>query len=45
MRRKDAARVLSHSLLLARVEHEDAIAIEPQTLVSWSYRERMGDAA
>jgi hypothetical protein len=31
--------------LLARVEHETAIAIEPQTLVSWDYRERMGDAA
>jgi hypothetical protein len=27
------------------VEHETAIAIEPQTLVSWDYRERMGDAA
>ena len=33
------------SLLLANVEHETAIAIEPQTLVSWDYRERMGDAA
>ena len=32
------------SLLLARVEHETAIAIEPQTLVSWDYQERMGDA-
>jgi hypothetical protein len=31
-------------LLLARVEHETAIAIEPHTLVSWDYRERMGDA-
>ena len=31
--------------LLARVKHETAIAIEPQTLVSWDYRERMGDAA
>ena len=31
--------------LLARVEQETAIAIEPQTLVSWDYRERMGDAA
>jgi hypothetical protein len=31
--------------LLARVEHEIAIAIEPQTLVSWDYQERMGDAA
>jgi hypothetical protein len=31
--------------LLARVEHETAIAIEPQTLVSWDYWERMGDAA
>jgi nitroimidazol reductase NimA-like FMN-containing flavoprotein (pyridoxamine 5'-phosphate oxidase superfamily) len=30
--------------LLARVEHETAIAIEPKTLVSWDYRERMGDA-
>lgn len=33
------------ALLLARVEHETSIAIEPQTLVSWDYRERMGDAA
>jgi hypothetical protein len=33
------------SFLLARVEHETTIAIEPQTLVSWDYRERMGDAA
>jgi nitroimidazol reductase NimA-like FMN-containing flavoprotein (pyridoxamine 5'-phosphate oxidase superfamily) len=31
--------------LLARVEHETAIAIEPQTLVSWDYQERMGDTA
>ena len=31
--------------LLTRVEHETAIAIEPQTLVSWDYQERMGDAA
>ena len=31
--------------LLARVEHEIAIAIEPRTLVSWDYQERMGDAA
>jgi nitroimidazol reductase NimA-like FMN-containing flavoprotein (pyridoxamine 5'-phosphate oxidase superfamily) len=31
-------------LLLARVEHEVAIAIEPQSLVSWDYRDRMGDA-
>jgi hypothetical protein len=30
---------------LARVGHETAIAIEPQTLASWDYRERMGDAA
>jgi len=30
--------------LLARVEHETAIAIEPKTVVSWDYRERMGDA-
>ena len=28
--------------LLARVEQETAICIEPQTLVSWDYRERMG---
>jgi hypothetical protein len=31
--------------LLGRVEHETAIAIEPQKLVSWDYQERMGDAA
>ncbi len=31
--------------LLSRVEHETAIEIEPQTLVSWHYRERMGDVA
>ena len=30
--------------LLARVERETAIAIEPQTLVSWDYRERMRGA-
>jgi nitroimidazol reductase NimA-like FMN-containing flavoprotein (pyridoxamine 5'-phosphate oxidase superfamily) len=29
-------------LLLARVEHETAISIEPQRLVSWDYQERMG---
>ncbi len=28
-------------LLLARVEHEVAIVIEPQTLVSWDFRGRM----
>jgi nitroimidazol reductase NimA-like FMN-containing flavoprotein (pyridoxamine 5'-phosphate oxidase superfamily) len=28
--------------LLGRVERETAIAIEPQTLVSWDYRRRMG---
>ena len=33
------------SFLLARVEQETAIAIEPQTLVSWDYQERMGAAA
>jgi len=31
--------------LLARAENETAIAIEPRTLVSWDYRERMGNAA
>ena len=31
--------------LLSRVENETAIAIEPQTIVSWDYRERMGEAA
>lgn len=31
--------------LLKRVESETAIAIEPHTLVSWDYRERMGEAA
>ena len=30
------------SFLLARVDQETAIAIEPQTLVSWDYQERMG---
>ena len=33
------------SFLLARVEQETAIAIEPQTLVSWDFQERMGAAA
>jgi hypothetical protein len=33
------------AFLLARVEHETAIAIEPQMLVSWDYQERMGGAA
>ena len=32
------------SLLLARVEHETAVAIEPKALVSWDYQERMGEA-
>ena len=31
--------------LLSRVANETAIAIEPQTIYSWDYRERMGDAA
>jgi len=31
--------------LLARAEHETAIAIAPQTRLSWDYRQRMGDAA
>jgi hypothetical protein len=31
-------------LLLARVEHETAISIEPQRWVSWDYRERMSDS-
>jgi len=30
--------------LLSRVERETAIAIDPGTLVSWDYRERMGGA-
>ena len=30
--------------LLSRARHETAIAIEPSTLLSWDYRERMGDA-
>jgi nitroimidazol reductase NimA-like FMN-containing flavoprotein (pyridoxamine 5'-phosphate oxidase superfamily) len=30
--------------LLSRVRHETAIAIEPLTLLSWDFRERMGDA-
>jgi nitroimidazol reductase NimA-like FMN-containing flavoprotein (pyridoxamine 5'-phosphate oxidase superfamily) len=33
------------SFLLARVDRETAISIEPQTLVSWDYRGRMGAAA
>ncbi len=31
--------------LLSRVESETAISIEPRTLVSWDYRERMEGAA
>ena len=31
--------------LLSRVDQEIAIAIEPQTLVSWDYQQRMGAAA
>lgn len=31
-------------LLLERVDHETAIAIEPRTLISWDYRERMEDS-
>jgi hypothetical protein len=31
--------------LLARAEHEIAIAIEPKRLVSWDFKERMGEAA
>ena len=30
--------------LLSRAPHETAIAIEPLTLLSWDFRERMGDA-
>lgn len=30
--------------LLARARNETAIAIEPETLFSWDYRERMGSA-
>jgi hypothetical protein len=30
--------------LLTRVDRETAIAIEPRTLLSWDYRERMGAA-
>ena len=30
--------------LLSRARHETAIAIEPLTLLSWDFRERMGDA-
>ena len=33
------------NLLLARAEHETAVAIEPKSLVSWDYQERMGKAA
>jgi hypothetical protein len=32
------------SLLLARAEHETAIAIEPKTYVSWDFSERMSEA-
>jgi hypothetical protein len=31
--------------LLSRARQETAIAIEPLTLLSWDYRERMGDVA
>ena len=31
--------------LLSRARQETAIAIEPLTLLSWDFRERMGDAA
>ena len=31
--------------LLSRAREETAIAIEPLTLLSWDFRERMGDAA
>ena len=40
---KDSSSGLA-KLLLARVETETAIAIEPQALFSWDYRERMSDA-
>jgi hypothetical protein len=33
------------SFLLGRAEQEVAIGIEPQTLVSWDYHERMGGAS
>jgi nitroimidazol reductase NimA-like FMN-containing flavoprotein (pyridoxamine 5'-phosphate oxidase superfamily) len=33
------------TFLLARANHETAIAIEPRTLVSWDFAERMGAAA
>jgi nitroimidazol reductase NimA-like FMN-containing flavoprotein (pyridoxamine 5'-phosphate oxidase superfamily) len=33
------------NFLLARVDRETAIGIEPKTLVSWDYQERMGAAA
>lgn len=32
------------NFLLARIEHETAIAIEPEALVSWDYQERMREA-
>jgi hypothetical protein len=32
-------------LLLARADREIAISIEPRTLVSWDYTDRMGEAA
>ena len=31
--------------LLARGDQETAICIEPRSLISWDYRERMGAAA
>lgn len=39
----DTSRLASY--LLRRVDGETAISIEPQTLVSWDYQERMGAAA
>jgi len=39
----DSSRKLA-GLLVARAAHETAIAIEPKSLISWDYRERMGEA-
>ena len=40
----DSAQGLS-AMLLARAAGETAIALEPENLLSWDFRERMGEAA
>jgi hypothetical protein len=44
-RGEEILRVLIDRYLEDSTSRETGIAIEPQTLVSWDYRERMGDAA